>query len=509
MPASSQTVSVPAPVGGWNARDSLANMPSNMAVTMINMFPTPSSVNLRNGFVNWATGLPGQVNSVFGYNGASSKLFAGCGAGIYDVSSTGAVGSALVTGQTSDRYVTTHLSTLGGTYLYAVNGSDYPQIYNGTAWQQVTSSSTPFAISGITNLQKLSFVHTAKMRIWFVEGGSTRAWYLPTTSLGGTAQQLDLGPVFRNGGTLVSIGTWSAMGGFGAQDFLVFVSSTGEIAVYQGTDPSQLTTWALVGVWQMGSPMGNRCLAKYGADLLYLSKDGLTSFNQGRFFSDVSANKSALTDSIQWAISTATSNYANNNGWQAQNFPLSNALVVNIPVSQGSQVQYVQNTVTGAWCQFQGWAANCFEIWKDQLYFGGNGVVALAWTGYSDNGANIVGECLPAFSQFGADGQVKNWTMVRPVLLTSGSPGVSVTMNVDFDQTPPIGSPITNAASGTVWGSAQWGSSYWPYSQVVVKNWQYITGMGFAGAAHIKISTNSASVQWAQLDYQFEVGGVL
>jgi len=42
--------SLPAPVGGWNARDSLANMESTDAVILDNLFPTVSSVNLRGGY---------------------------------------------------------------------------------------------------------------------------------------------------------------------------------------------------------------------------------------------------------------------------------------------------------------------------------------------------------------------------------------------------------------------------------------------------------------------------
>jgi len=42
--------SLPAPVGGWNARDSLANMDETDAVTLENYFPTVSSVVLRGGY---------------------------------------------------------------------------------------------------------------------------------------------------------------------------------------------------------------------------------------------------------------------------------------------------------------------------------------------------------------------------------------------------------------------------------------------------------------------------
>ena len=44
------TTSVPAPIGGWNARDSLANMSPTDAVEMVNFYPTPTDVTMRKGW---------------------------------------------------------------------------------------------------------------------------------------------------------------------------------------------------------------------------------------------------------------------------------------------------------------------------------------------------------------------------------------------------------------------------------------------------------------------------
>ena len=48
-----QVVSRPAPIGGWNARDALANMPATDAVTMTNWWPTPGLVTVRNGYTKY------------------------------------------------------------------------------------------------------------------------------------------------------------------------------------------------------------------------------------------------------------------------------------------------------------------------------------------------------------------------------------------------------------------------------------------------------------------------
>jgi len=45
------TASLAAPIGGWNARDSLAEMKPLDAVQLVNFFPTPTDVTLRKGYI--------------------------------------------------------------------------------------------------------------------------------------------------------------------------------------------------------------------------------------------------------------------------------------------------------------------------------------------------------------------------------------------------------------------------------------------------------------------------
>ena len=47
---SANTTSVPAPIGGWNARDSQANMQPMDAIQLINWYPTPTDVTMRKGW---------------------------------------------------------------------------------------------------------------------------------------------------------------------------------------------------------------------------------------------------------------------------------------------------------------------------------------------------------------------------------------------------------------------------------------------------------------------------
>ncbi|HXF89594.1 MAG TPA: hypothetical protein VNK48_14660, partial [Xanthobacteraceae bacterium] len=55
---------VPAPYGGWNARDDLSDMSPEDAVTLDNFIPSESGVFLRDGKSEWATGLGGAIGAL-------------------------------------------------------------------------------------------------------------------------------------------------------------------------------------------------------------------------------------------------------------------------------------------------------------------------------------------------------------------------------------------------------------------------------------------------------------
>lgn len=502
----SQTKSIPAPIGGWNARDALGDMGETDAIQLTNWFPTPSQVMLRFGFTNYSTGLPGQVNSVMKYNGAGTqKLFAASQSGIYDCTAGGAVGAAVQTGLTSDKFIHTNFATAGGNFLLMVNGADKLHGYNGSVWW--TDGDATHDITGF-DTSTASFIYPAKSRIWMIQKNSLKVWYLGVSAIAGAATSIDFSSLCRKGGTLVSMTEWTVTGGFGATDYVVFITSEGEMLLYQGTDPSSTSTWSLIGIWAFGSPMGNKCFTKYGTDVLYIAKDGLEALSQDRFFAEVS-NKGTMTDKIQWAISDATTLYASNFGWICIPFPLQNMLILNIPKGTGLQEQYVMNSVTGAWCNFTGWNANTWEMYNDQIYFGGNGVVSLAWNTNSDNSTQITGDAIQAPNYFGERGLLKQWTMMRPILSSSGVPAIYANINIDFDTTPPSSLLNYTSSTGSLWDVALWDTGTWGQGTSIYKTWQGINGIGYSASPRFKAGASGISVNWISTDFVYEIGGIL
>jgi hypothetical protein len=507
--ANASVSSLPAPVGGWNARDSIAAMSPTDAVILENWFPTTSDVMVRMGYTQFATGIPTQVNSVMGYNPSAGthKLFAAAGTAVYDVSLGGAVGAPVISSLTSDKWIHTNFSTSAGPFMLMVNGADGYYVYNGTTWQSVTSSSTPVSITGV-DPTTLTHVTSFASRVWFIQKASLKAWYLPVGQIGGAATVFDLSAIFRRGGNLVAAGVWTVDGGYGMQDYICWVTSEGEIAVYGGTDPSQASTFNLVGVYRLGSPMGNRCFQKYGSDLLYVGKDGLAPMSKALASTRVDTQVN-LTAKIQGAISEATSLYANNFGWCMVLYPLNNMVILNVPVALNAQQQYVMNTITGAWCPFKGWNANCWELFDDKIYFGGNGYVGLAWNTFSDNGQNINAVGLQAFNDFGMPAVNKRFTMMRPILWTNGSPAIFAGVNVNYDQNVPQSTLNFAPVAYGVWDSSAWDLALWGGSLNINNAWQGVTGIGSTGAPILKATTNGIETHWVSTDLVMESGWTL
>jgi len=502
---SNNVASLPAPVGGWNARDSLANMAPTDAVTLDNLFPGVSSVGLRGGYQNHVTGITGQVETLMTYNGGSTdKMFGIAGGNIYDVTTAGAVGAAVVSGLTNSRWEYVNITTSGGSYLYAANGVDAPRLYDGSSWTAITGASTP-AITGVTTTT-LVVPTLFKNRLWFIQKDTLKAWYLPTASVGGAANVLDLSSVARNGGTLIAMATWTIDAGYGVDDNLVFVTDQGEIIVYRGTDPSSASTWALIGVWQVGAPISRRCVAKYGGDLLVITLDGLIPLASALQSSRLDPQV-ALSDKIQGAFAAATRQYKGNFGWGLLYNPLNNALIVNIPVSTGAQQQFVMNNITKAWSRFTGWYANCWALLDDTPYFGTNGVVAKAWTtDYADNDMAIPTRALQAFNYFETRGVIKYFTRGRPTIYSNGAPAISIGVNVDFQTADIVGALSFSPTAYGLWDTGLWSQALWGSDTVVTNNFVGLQGIGYCAAVNFNSSSKNLTLEWASTDIVYQLG---
>lgn len=505
----SRTASAPAPVRGLNARDALANMKPTDAVILDNFFPRTADVLLRNGCEVHTSGITGSVQSLMPWRGAtSSKLFAAVGGSIYDVSVAGAVGVAAVSGLTSNRWQHVNMGTPGGQFLVCVNGADDMRQYDGSTWKTINGASVP-AITGVSTASLIQ-VNLFKQRLFFVQKDSMNVWYLPVQSIAGAATKFDLSSLFTLGGRLEWMATWTLDTGAGVQEYAVFCSNQGQIAVYEGIDPSSATDWALIGMFRIGRPViGRRSFEKIGSDLFIVCADGVVPLSRV-LATDRSQTQSAVTDRVVNLMSEYVQLYGDNYGWDAILHPGGSKAIVNVPTLQDTtSLQLVMNSTTGAWCRFTGWNAFCFALLGDDLYYGGINAVYKADTGNDDAGSAIAGDMLPAFDTFGSSEQ-KRFVMVRPVVQANTRPRFSLAMCVDYSPLATMSTPTYTETVAAVWNLAPWNESDWDGVSRLYRDWQTIGQIGYAGAMRLKVSGIGAALSVQAIDYLYEQGeGVL
>lgn len=499
--AVTQVAQIPAPVGGLNARDALASMKPIYALTLENFFPEGSYARLRRGYASHGTGMSADVQTLMTYHAlnGTEALFAAANNKIWNVTVAGAATSSYSTSITVNKWQWINFSNSGTLYILAVNGTDTPLKYNGSAW---STNSITGSISSSANIINI-FQH--KERVWLIEKNKLDVWYLASQAISGAATKLPLGGVFNKGGQVVAGGTLSTDSGSGIDDMIVFVTDNGEAAIYQGTNPA--TDFLLIGVFDIGEVVGPRCVFGIGGDLIVLTTEGAVPMSSMINYDRSKANSLAVTASIADKFSDAVQLFKSNFGWEGFVYPKGHYIIVNIPEVAGDrQKQYIQNTLTGAWCKYSGMNANCWGLLNDELYFGGNdGIVFKADTGYQDNGGQIEGELKTAFNACGSYGQNKAFKALRPLLITSGTIDILAGVNVDFDDIAPTG--VASAVAGSsvgVWGTSTWGNCLWGGGGLLSRKWITTGRIGTTVAAHLKVASNGISVQVNGFDVLYE-----
>ena len=491
---------LPAPVGGWNAAVPIAEMDKDAAVELVNFFPEERHVRLRNGYTQHATGMgSSDIQTLMAWHGPSSqKMKAAVGTEIYDVTNNGAVGSAEVSSLTNAKWQHCNFTTSGGQFLVCCNGADSVRNYDGSSW------TTP----SITNVTSSTLVHVTphKRRLWFVQINTTKAWYLGTEAISGAATAFDFGPLWSRGGYLVAIGSWTLDSGSGPDDFFVAVSSQGQAAVYQGTDPSSATTWALVGVYDIPRPIGRRCIASFGGDLAIITEVGITSMSAMMKTDESAAYGATYSAKIRGAISDAARTYRTVFGWQLIGYPKGRMAILNVPVTGTGQQQYVMNTLTGSWCRFEGMRASCWEEMDGDLYFGAMGIVYKADSGQSDAGAAISWRVFGAPQHFGAPGNLKHFKMVRPIMEVTGEITPRIGINTDYADREPSGVASFVSGSDARWNEVRWNEFKWGGLGRIQARWYSAGGYGTVGAVRMQGQALNNNIKIMQFDVLYEPG---
>lgn len=503
MPA----VNMEAPTGGLNTRDSLDSMPPEDAILMVNWVPETGFVRSRKGYVPYAELLGGPVESMASFvDGTNSILFACVDGNILDITDPANV-LTVGSGYASDRWSVQQF----GSKMIFMNGVDTPQVYDGDLGTigDIVITTGPSTISDI-------FTGTIfKGRMIYAVVDSDSMWYSQAGSYQGDLTEFPLATIFKDGGNLQHVITWSRDAGSGMDDFLVLQSTTGETLVYQGDNPDDIMGWELVQSYRLSEPIGiKRSTSRMASRHVLITSDGYLDLEDSMkgFVSDYNA----MSNKIARTVKDAVINYGQNFGWQVVFYPEGNYLLFNVPVETNAQYQqHVMNTRNGNWTTFEGWDSTVFVVHENALYFGTpDGKVRFADFGPNDGGVPIQCSAIPAYSYFG---NKQNKKLLTAITLITNHPvpqNISVNGFGDFKEPNLENLIITDLPLGDSWDVAEWDLTSWASSGNTEVNQpaksirRAIQGQGWALTVSVRQATNQQQVYWWSHTIEFTETGL-
>ena len=506
------------PVMGLNFRKPAIDLDPREALLLDNILPKANAGELRGGYRDWVVGVPGQVVSIMPFIGrvtAEDKLLCANDQGeIYDVTSFGAPPVLLTKTYQSDG-VWDYTNTSGVTENFLIMVSPA-----GGYWTySVTDGLVNRSISGDGAGKKFGAVYNFKDRVWLLEDGTTVGYYLGVSAIWGEATEFDFSPVINQGGYL-SFGTnWTYNAGRDIDDYMVVVTTQGEVIVYSGFNPDEADSFALKGVWYVGRiPRGRRCFTTFGGDVFIMSSLGVVALSKlvnGNVANDYDVASSA----IQPSLNTRFTSQANDFGWEMEMFYSQSFMLLKLPVQpSGIHKNFVMNTQTGAWGTISGMPMVCTTQVADKVFFGtADGKVCEAFTANSDGegidgteGKPIQGTYMSGYQSFEQGGGVrlKMFQMARPIFVSARPPAVALKMQADYGAILPTVSGGFGREDGGRFNYNEFNNTSWSGSERTYAAWVGLQGMGYYGSLAM-VFTGDPGTQYITTNVTMTIGGVM
>lgn len=545
------TLPIPAPIGGLNSRDALAAMPPGDASVLTNLFPYADRVETRPGIALLSTNTLIQSDVTEGFTALASWSGGAAAPTLFGIYTWGDIAVAFpkqvriyLVNQSSGALTTSrNIVTPGSgdtaahgewTQFGSGSGTQYliitatirsggvntfsPQAYDGSSWSTLSITGVGSDTLG---------THSHQNRLWFYcdPAKPLSAYYLPTGAVSGTVSEFNIAPFATKGGAIIAMRTWTVDGGTGGTDDLaVFFTTMGQAIVYRGTDPASLSTWSLVGVFDLGIPaaynpngfvgkisdaytqarLRDSFAMKYGADLLFLMQTGLTSASRVLQGTEEGADYT-LSAKIRSLITQASKDWitlsTNNSDIPAMKMCYAPALrqfLISVPTANPSNRLinadvYAMNAETGAWAKFTGWSVGDMICIGSTVYItdGHLKIYKYDGTATSDAGTAITFEGRTAYNYFNSP-ENKHVTMAQPMLRATGNFSMTAQVDSDFN-------------AGTI-------SSYTSYTVGSTQNlqpWLAQGKYGRAHALHLQGQTSAGVVSWYATNWLYRPGGAV
>jgi hypothetical protein len=354
--------------------------------------------------------------------------------------------------------------------------------------------------------------------MWYIEKNSTSAWYSDVGVFGGTLTEFNFGSRFRYGGILAVLADWTLDSGEGPDDYIVAVSSAGDVIVYSGTDPSSSATFGLIGLWFIGAvPFGRRIISFYGGDMLVLSTYGLISMGALLQGKDPFSLEASLSWKIQAFINTAMQTTRLQFGWEIKIHPNLSRLIISSPLQAGKvYTQYVYDLNLKAWSIWENMPITTSEQYNSEMYIG-TGATPQVYKveGTLDNVLLAGGtplqvdwQLLTSYQDMEQPEQFKRMQFVRPIFLGAAIPSYTIKAYYDYNLDA-LPSPINAVAPGiALWDAGVWDTAVWGGGEIAFQPPIGAWGLGKTMALSIR-GRSLVETTLIAIGVMWDSGGIL
>ena len=493
----SQAIVLPVATGGLNTVSPLASLPPNDAVVMTNIIPDVDKAVTRRGFEEAVSGLPADVESLFEYRSdTDTQLISVSNGNFYTGIDTAGL-TQIGTGYANSRWY----GGMMNNHLLLFNGVDDPLKYDGTTLTTNTFTAgglTPSSLIGMTVFKTFLITWNA-VECAFYYGG--------VNAISGPLNRFPLEFVAKHGGNVINCASWSSDGRYDIEQRLAVFMSTGEVIVYQGTDPSSATDWRIVGSYHMSQPISQKAIINSGGDLLVLNEHDVTSLQQVTITGQDSPEG---TTKLTGAIKEAVNKYGSNYGWELLHYSFGNWLIINIPVATNDTYeQLIFNTKIGTstGCKFTGMNARCFAVVDNKLYFGGDKKIYQADKGFSDDGQNIEVTLRTAWNDFGTPLR-KDPNFYRLTYASAAPFEPENALDYDFVDSILQDAEIVTCGSGVQWDSVLWDTTLWSPA-LTIRTLEFDTnGDGTYLSFHLRFQIRGQLVNLYSILYSYNLNTI-
>ena len=326
---STQEVDVPLPLSGLFVKAKTAKVSNLYASELLNMRSNGVSMVLRPG-ITWQESLPTDVLQRIPFEfGATSQ---------YIVLTADYAQSAAASLWRSFNGQATYAAISSN--IIICDGLGQPVRFNGTSFSAAAFTcavADPATCDGIV-------AHHDRVFLWKT-GGKLEFLYGDVGQITGELQRFPLDRLGNITGGIQQMVSLTLDAGHGMNDVLCIITTTGQMVVYEGFDPSDANDWRLTGRVQGATPISPRGFAQVGADAWMLTPQGVVSISQS-IRESVLALSSDLSRPIADEITALIE--AGAADWQLFT-AADGSMVVISRVSAGAAQQYIYYLEGRAW----------------------------------------------------------------------------------------------------------------------------------------------------------------